>query len=335
MNYLHKWHLIEAEKQRVLGNRAAAIDHYDRAIELAKEHLFVHEEALANELATKFYSRLGQISDRPNLCDRGILLLWTLGCYRQGQSAHRTVSTATGIDLECAQQHGSPRKIPSIVPTSTRRLYSNRSLVPLDILDLPTLLRASQTISEQIRLDRLIAKFLEIVIANAGADKCVLLLKQAENLQVVARVELGQQPQLVEPIPFALSTDIATILVNKVLHDLTPILLLDAPDRELCAADRYLAKYQPKSILCTPILDRGELVGILYIENQLTVGAFTRDRLDMLKVIISQAAISIVNAQLYSDLQVSFTDVEQKVVERTLELKAAKELADRAKRIQN
>ena len=181
-----------------------------------------------------------------------------------------------------------------------------------------------------MRLDRLIAKLLEIIIANAGADKCVLLLKEAENLQVIARVELGQQPQLVEPIPFALSKDLAVSLVNKVQHNLTPILLLAAPDDELCAEDEYLAQYQPKSVLCTPILNQGELVGILYIENQLTAGAFTRDRLDMLKVIISQAAISIVNAQLYTDLQASFTDVEQKVVERTLELKAAKELADRA-----
>ena len=108
MNYLHKWHLIEAEKQRVLGNRAAAIEHYDRAIALAKEHLFVHEEALANELATQVLSRLGQISDRPNLRDRGILLLWTLGCYRQSQPAHRPVSAATGIDPEDANSTAPP-----------------------------------------------------------------------------------------------------------------------------------------------------------------------------------------------------------------------------------
>ncbi|WP_373542399.1 AAA family ATPase [Chamaesiphon sp.] len=330
MNYLHKWQTIEAEKQRVLGNRAAAIDHYDRAIALAKEHQFIHEEALANELATKFYLDWGKSAIAQTYAIEAYY------CYgRWGATAKvnqliarypQLLASVLNVPVARRPQEDAGDDDSDIDTTIVFKSIAGSA----DILDLPTLLRASQTISEQIGLDRLIAKFLEIVIANAGADKCVLLLKQAENLQVVATVELGQQPQLVEPIPFALSTDIAVSLVNKVLHDLTPILLLDAPDRELCAADRYLAQHQPKSILCTPILDRGELVGILYLQNQHTVGAFTRDRLDMLKVMISQAAISIVKAQLYTDLQASFTDLEQKVVERTLELKAAKELADRA-----
>ena len=327
MNYLHQWHLIEAQKQQILGNRAAAIEHYDRAIALAKEHQFVHEEALANELATKFYLDWGKAKIAQAYAFEAYY------CYGRWGAIAKVNHLATLYPQLLAPILSAPAAIgdratddESDIETT---IICTSSTGTSEFLDLATLLRASQTISREIGLDRLIPSLLEIVIANAGADKCVLLLKQQENLQVIARVKLGQQPQILEPIPFELSTDVAISLVNKVKNSLEPILLIDAHVDRI-AGDSYLEQHQPKSVLCSPILNQGELIGILYLENQLTLGAFTRDRLDTLKVIIAQAAISIENARLYTELQASFIVLEQKVEERTLELKAAKELADSA-----
>jgi predicted ATPase/signal transduction histidine kinase/CheY-like chemotaxis protein len=323
MNYLHKWHLIEAEKQRILGNRAAALEHYDRAIAGAKEHQFVQEEALANELAAKFYLDWGKEKIAQSY------MVEAYYCYTRW-GAKAKVEHLTTLYPQLLASIGY-LDLTDVSDTEITDI-TNSVMCDAGFLDLTTLLKASQTISGEMRLDRLIANLLEIVITNAGADKCVFLLKAAENLQVVARVELGQQPQLLEPIPFDLSTDVAISLVNQVKNSLEPILLIDPTQFAEFAGDFYIQQHQPKSILCSPILNKGELIGILYLENQLTVGAFTRNRLDLLQVIIAQAAISIENARLYTELQASFTILEQKVVARTTELKAAKELAESADR---
>ena len=331
MNYLHKWHLIEAEKQRVLGNRAAALEHYDRAISLAQAHQFVQEEALANELAAKFYLDWGKEKIAQAYAIEAYYCYGRWGATAKVEHLAALYPQLLAPILSAPAEKISPRDPVDDSDMETTIVY-NPATSGSEFLDLATMLKASQTISEEIRLDRLIASLLNILIANAGADKCVLLLREEENLQVVAKVELGQQPQLLAAIPFDLSTDVAISLVNRVKNSLEPILLIDATQSAQCAGDDYIQQHQPKSILCTPILNRGELIGILYLENQLTLGAFTRDRLDILRVIIAQAAISIENARLYTELQASFTILEQKVEERTTELKAAKELAELADR---
>ena len=322
MNYRHKLDLIEAEKQRVLGNKAAALDHYDRAIAGAKEYQFVNEEALANELATKFYLDWG----KEKIAQAYIIEAYC--CYTRWGATAKVEQLVTLYP----QLFSSILQPVSVNFISTESTDLSSSLMrDSTFLDLDTLLKASRTISQEIGLDRLIANLLEIVIANAGADKCVLVLNKDSDLRVVARSELGQNPQLLPPISFELSTDLAVSLVSRVKNSLEPILLgVEEPMR--FAGDRYLQQYQPKSVLCTPIIKRGKLIGILYLENQLTSGAFTRDRIETLEVLIAQAAISIENAKLYTELQASFADLEQKVEARTIELKAAKELAESAER---
>ena len=323
MNYLHKWDLIEAEKQRVLGDRAAAIEYYDRAIAGAKAHQFVHEEALANELAAKFYLDWGKEKIAQTYA------IDAYYCYGRWGATAKCTHLAT-----LYPQLLTPILTRDSVNIADLRtmMMSNSITRSSEFLDLTTMLKASQAISEEIRLDRSISSLLEIVIANAGADKCILMLKEEENLQVVAKVELGQKPQLLEPISFDLSTDLAISLVNKVKHSLEPIFFSQANATVEFAGDPYIRQHQPKSVFCCPIVDRCKLIGILYLENQLTLGAFTSDRVDVLKVIVAQAAISIENARLYTELETSFTILERKVAERTIELKAAKELAESADR---
>ncbi len=323
MNHLHKWDLIEAEKQRVFGKKAAAIEHYDRAIAGAKKHQFVHEEALANELAAKFYLGWGkeQIAQ--------VYMIEAYYCYdRWGAIAK--IEHLAALYPQLLSSILDSASI-NVVGTNKNAIGSSVSCDPKS-LDFASLLKASQTISQEVNLDQTIVNLLDIIITNGGADKCILLLKAETNLQVVARVTLGTQAQFLSPTSFDLSTDVAINLINKVLNSLEPILLVDATQSIDFAGDAYLQENQPKSVLCLPIIDRGKLIGILYLENQLTTGSFTDDRVETLQVLVAQAAISIENAKLYTELQSSVDLLEQRVEERTIELKAAKELAESAER---
>jgi predicted ATPase/signal transduction histidine kinase/serine/threonine protein kinase len=329
MNYLHKWDLIEAEKQRVSGNKAAAIEHYDRAIAGAKEHQFLHEESLANELVAKFYLDWGKEKIA------GIYLVEAYYGYTRWGAAAKTAQLialypqllAPIFSREAAAvKDGAHTDIAdSEIITIDSTIYGSS-----DFLDLAAILKASQTISEEIELDRAVASLLNIVITNAGADKCVLLLQVKEQLQVIARVELDRQPQLFPAIPLAVSLDVPISAIDIVQHRLEPLILDCAIADPQFAGDAYFQQHQPKSVLCMPILHQGKLVGILYLENQLTTEAFTIERLKILQLLTAQAAISIENAKLYADLQASVELLEHRVIERTSELNVAKEEAERA-----
>ena len=290
MNYLHKWHLVEAERHRVLGNKIEAIEYYDLAIAGAKENSYIQEEALANELAAKFYLDWG----REKIAQVYITEAY-YGYVRWGASAKVT-------DLE--------NRYPQLLaPTlrdssgSFKKKSTHSSSSTSETIDLTSLLKASQAISEEIELSKLLDALLNIANINSGADKCVLLLQSELELQIVALVNSGQPSQIFSsPISIEHSEDMAIGIVNQVKHSLEPIVLSDARQDEQFASDRYILKYRPKSILCMPILKQGKLIGVLYLENSLTIGAFTSDRLEVLTLICSQAAISLENAQLYQTL---------------------------------
>ena len=321
MNYLHKWHLIEAEKQRILGNKAAAIEHYDLAIAGAKEHQFLHEEALANELAARFYLDWGKEKIAVVYMTEAYYGYTRWGALAKVEHLISLYPQLLAPILDRERDDGSIDAVTSISDT----IYNNN-----EFLDLAALLKASQTISEEIEIDRTIVNLLNIVITNAGADKCILLLQEEDELEVIAKVEIGQQPELVAPLPLSASADLVMSLVHRVKNDLKPLILVNATVEAELSGDLYLQQHQPKSILCLPILHQSHLVGILYLENQLTTDAFTHDRINILQLLVAQAAISIENAKLYSKVKASMEQLEQRVVERTIELTAAKEEAERA-----
>ncbi|MEG4962189.1 MULTISPECIES: AAA family ATPase [unclassified Microcoleus] len=305
MNYKHKWYLVEAEKHRILGNKADAIDLYDRAISLAKEHQFLNEEALANELAAKFYLNWGKQKVAQ------AYMIEAYYCYA------RWGSQAKVTDLEQRYpQLLDPLLQPPQSSTSFKEslrletmAYNRSSSTASEVLDLATLLKASQAISGEIELDKLLTTLLQIVMTNAGASKCVLLLQQDIELQVAAFVEEGQEPQLLPPMPLESSQNVAIALVNTVKRSLRPLVLVDARLYTEFSGDSYIEKHQPKSVLCSPILNQGKLIGILYLENNLTIGAFTSDRVELLNLLCSQAAIALENARLYQQSQQALTEL--------------------------
>ncbi|MEL6384442.1 MAG: ATP-binding protein, partial [Cyanobacteria bacterium J06626_18] len=176
--------------------------------------------------------------------------------------------------------------------------------------DRVAVLRASQALSSEIQLDKLLAKLLHTVLEHAGADKVVLLMPQ-KNQWFVEAIATVDQPAQVQSVALCDSSDIANTLIHIVKRTLEPVVIMNAAAHPSLVSDAYIMQQQPQSILCTPILQQGKLVAILYLENQVTVGAFTHDRVELLNFLCTQAAISIENARLYQQAQTYAQQLEQ------------------------
>lgn len=312
MNHLHKWHLVEAERYRVLGNKAAAIEHYDQAIALAQKHQFTNDAALAKELSAKFYLEWNK--------ERIAQEYMTQAYYDYA----RWGSPAKVADLE----RRYPQLLAAILKQAHSALSVNETVFALetvtsttssssvsDSLDLGAILKASHAISGEIELEKLLSSLLRIVIENAGADKCVLMLMRDDRLLIKGSITEGAKPVVLQRLPIEESPDIPHRLIYKVKHDKQTIVLLDASADPTLANDPYIICQQPKSILCNPILYQGQLKGILYLENNLVTGAFTKERVELLSFLCAQAAISLENARLYERSQEYAQQLEQSFAE--------------------
>ncbi|ODG98585.1 histidine kinase [Nostoc sp. KVJ20] len=300
-NHLHKFYLVEAEQYRVLGQMYEAMDYYDRAIASAKANAYIQEEALSNELAGKFYLNWGKEKLAQAYMQEAYY------CYaRWGAKAKITDLEQRYPQLLTAiVQHPQPLLSPSntIFAPSFNSTQTSSSSNITELLDLTTVLKASQTLSSEIELEKLLMMLLQIVIENAGAEKCVLMLLQSDRLVIKGAITVNTQPIVLQKIPVEESQDIPLRVIYHVKHSLQPLVLADATTHPVFASDSYILSQQPKSILCSPILYRGEFAGILYLENNLTTGAFTSDRVELLNLLCTQAAISLENARLYEQAQ--------------------------------
>jgi len=200
-----------------------------------------------------------------------------------------------------------------------------------EILDLSAVMQAAQAISSEIVLDTLLTKMMRIIIENAGAEKGFFLREKAgqwevevsgaialDGVTVRVAIPLCAQAQSSEDIP---CVDLPRSIINYVARTRENIVLGDAVKQGAFTQDDYILIQQPKSILCTPIQSQGKLIGLLYLENNLTSEAFTPERLSILTLLCSQAAIALENAQLYEKLENYSRILEIKVEERTQELR--------------
>ncbi|MEG3907099.1 AAA family ATPase [Microcoleus sp. w2-18bC1] len=322
MNYLHKFYLVEAERDRVLGNDKDAREYYDKAIIVARENEYLNEEALAYELAGRFYLARNQ-----NHVARHYL-----------QDAHyayqRWGAVAKVKDLEARY----PQFLAIQSLSSTRTDTENNIINPItttgsnsgEALDFAAVMKASQAISGEIVLEQLLNQVMKTVIENAGAQKGFLILDKGGNWAIEAEAAVECEIiTIMQSIPVD-SVDpatgiplLSTAIVNYVARSHENVVLNNATDEGQFTRDSYITATQPKSILCTPLLNQGKLGGILYLENNLAIGAFTSERVETLKIIAAQAAISIENATLYEKLEDYNRTLEQKVEDRTAQLAQA------------
>jgi predicted ATPase/signal transduction histidine kinase/tRNA A-37 threonylcarbamoyl transferase component Bud32 len=315
MNFQHKYDLIEAEKSRVLGNMLEAEEFYERAIQGARDNKYIQEEALAYELAAKFYLTRGRQQIASSYMKEAHY------CY------DRWGAKAKVKDLENRYPELLGRVRASISPTehSLFKLRSTEGTTNRIVsVDLAAVMKAAQALSEEIQLDRLISTLMQVAIENAGAQKGSLMLLENEQLSIVAQC-VGTKHCNLHPIPIANCPDIPIAIIQYVERTQEPLVLDDASIEPTFAADIYIQQQQPRSLLCIPILKQSKSIGILYLENNLSTGVFTNDRLEVLKLLIGQAAISLENARLYERLEDYSETLELKVEERTQALQQALE----------
>jgi predicted ATPase/class 3 adenylate cyclase len=303
-NYAHKCELIKAERAYVQGDNVAAREHYDNAIEQAVENEYVNEEALANELAARFYlSRKQRHVARHYLRD-AVYAYARWGAIAKVQQLEQKHQEMLGQMTYATMVRGT---LTTFTTTTTTTRTTEHSV---GVLDFMSILKASQTLSEDIHLERVLQNLMRIVIENAGAERGFLLLNKQGQWVIEASSEISRSDiTVLQSLPVVAAGETPRLpltLLNYVTNTLEHMVLHDALHAEEFAQDAYILAHQPRSVLCLPLLHQGKLQALLYLENNLAPGAFTPERLQLLDLLSSQAAISIENALLYSD-QVELT----------------------------
>ncbi|MEB3340610.1 ATP-binding protein, partial [Okeania sp.] len=316
-NYSHKYYLIEAEKQRILGNKIAAIEAYEQAIALATENKYIQEAALANELSAKFYLDWGKTKIAQTYMIEAYYRYLDWGAVAKIKDLEKRYPQLLAPVLLSSDENANAigRNISYSYTSSSKSENS---------LDLATVLKVSQTLSGEVKLEGLLSTLMELMMENAGAQKCALILLQEQQLILEAMTSVVgtaipsdpnqylqnfQRPQ----IPVSRTQELPQTLINYVWRTEKFQVFDDVTTETIWINDPYFQRQQPKSILCTPIIKQGKIIGIIYLENNLTTGAFTSERLELLEMITTQVAISLENAFLYNTL-------EQKVERRTQQL---------------
>ncbi|MFM9266488.1 protein kinase domain-containing protein [Tychonema sp. BBK16] len=307
MNYQHKYELVEAEKARLLRDQLAAMDYYDLAIKGAAKNGYIQEEALAYELAGEFYQSLGKDIVYQAYLTKAYYayIRWgALAKVKQLESIHPFL---------VVQTRATETRTLDVTRTKTGNTTSNGLG---NLLDVATFIKSSQAINGEIVLENLLIKLIKIILENAAAQKVVLLLLKDDKLCIEAvGNSIDSTATVLQSIPFENSEDLPVSVINYVFRSQKTLILEDASVAEYFNADAYIREFQIKSILCLPIIYKSHLQGIIYLENKLTAGAFTTDRVEVLKVLVSQIAIAIENAHLYAEEQEKSQQLETSFVE--------------------
>jgi predicted ATPase/GAF domain-containing protein len=322
-NFLHKYLLVEAEINRINGQMIEAMDFYDQAISSATQNDFIQDAALANELAAKFYLNWGKEKVAAGYMQEAYYCYARWGAKAKTDDLEKCYSHLLKPILQ--QQKITLNSLETIAtksfssPTTGQNglTISSTSTTISDTLDFTSILKASQNLSSEIELDKVIENLMQILLQNTGATKGALILPKGENWLIASIVNLHSHQTQQQMTCSIMSLDFTEELPKKIIYTvkntLESIIFHDINQTNLWAGDEYLMRQQPQSVLCTPIFNQGKLRGILYLENQLTSGVFTNSRIQTIHLLCTQAAISIENATLYNAL-------EQKVIERTQEL---------------
>ncbi len=321
--------LVSAELLRVKRQEPEALAEYERAIAAARTHLFLGVEALACEQAFRFLAAQGR---RPQAT---AYLLESLYAYERWGAAgkarllaeeqsHLLLSHGSAL----RRWDGKPRRSGSSTTTSQTEITgSTHPTSPTssesfgESLDMASAMKASQAISSEILFPQLVANLIHVVMESAGAQRGMLVLRRGQDYFIEAEGEVGNReapPR--ESRPLENDEGLCHTIVQQVLNTGAHVLLDDATAVDPYRHDPYVASHQIRSVLCAPIRARGQVLGLFYLENNLTPGAFNASRLRVLGMLTSQAAISIENAELYRRLEDYSHTLEDRVADRTAEL---------------
>lgn len=288
INIKHKYLLILAEKARLLGDFRTAIAHYDKAIVAAQEQNFIRTEAIANELAGEFY--LAQ--KKPKFAK------WYL---RDAQYAYQRWGALTKAKQlmqrypEWLQAQPASASSKTIILGDTITTTTNTQS-----LDFLSILKVSQAISSEIHIDKLLQQLLAILMENGGAERGVIVVNHGRRWFVEAEMHANNPEVSMPNVPLEGYEKLPTALLMYVQRTKKSYISIETEQPIHLMDDPYVARVQPKSMLCVPIIQQGQVKTIIYLENSLTANAFTLQNLEMLQLLSAQIAISLENAYLYA-----------------------------------
>ncbi|MEG5159240.1 AAA family ATPase [Microcoleus sp. AT3-A2] len=314
MNYLHKYHLVEAQKYQLLNCKTEAIEFYDLAIQGAKENGYIQEEGLANELAAKFYWEWGKEKVAASYMQEAYYCYARWGALAKVEDLEKRYPQLLHPILNQPQLRFNPLETLATISHSSQT-STNSSTSISEALDFASIVQAAQALSSKIQLDELFGSLNQIILKTSGAETCALLLPHQDEWQIRAITHINPDNELpttlLQTQPLDGSAVIPLKLVYYVKNTLQTVVIEGGKTDIPGLMNDCMLQYQSQSMLCTPILDRGNLVAILYLEHRSTKGVFTRDRLLVLNFLCTQAAISLENARLYQQAQDYAHQVEQ------------------------
>jgi len=297
---------------------------FEESIKLAHENGFINDVALINELAADYYYSLKLNSNATIYLLNARHAYYTWGAAAKVKDIDERYPELLKSAL-FRLRNETPVKYAENTTLGKRTVTLGGNHFTKQILDFNSIFKASLSLSGEIVLDKLLTKLMGLLLENAGATNGYLLFYDGKQLKIEASGSIsGKEIQVMQSIPLKSVSDISSNVVNYVLRTGENVVLNDALREGNFTNDLHILKRGVHSVLCAPIINQGNLVGIIYLENNLTARAFTNERIEVLQVIASQAAISIDNAKLYENL-------EQNVEERTQKLNEALVQAEEAR----
>jgi len=294
-NFGNRAALVAAEISRIEGRELDAERLYENAIRLSRAEGFVQNEAIAHELAARFYlaRNLETIAHAYLRSARYCYLRW-------------------GAD-------GKVRQLDALYPYLREELLPLRPAAtiaaPVEHLDLAAIIKVSQATSGEIVLEKLLNTLMRTALEQAGAERGLLILRRGVEQRIEAEAR-SDRDKVVIHFRQSLPSELPELLVGYVIRTQESVILSDASAENIFSADEYIRRKRPRSVLCLPLIKQRQLIGILYFENNLAPGVFTHNRLAMLELIASQAAISLEQARLYAELTHANEELQAEIGER-------------------
>ncbi|MCP5211487.1 MAG: AAA family ATPase [Hahellaceae bacterium] len=310
-NFEHKQLLLSAEYGQYRQQNFEEVCHYyRRAIDSAREHNFLQYQALASELFGEFLRKKGFDDMAEPYLREALYLYRRWGCMvKVKQMQQKYQQYFSGFEKRAWR-----------ATTRTETISASNE----QNLDMASVMKSAQLISRELELTKLSAKVLEVIVESAGASSAALVIDINGQPHVVAQV--GDDHLLTTPETPPLLDNCRRIPVNLIRYVINSgerVNIGDVLNDRAFSDDPYLLEHQPRSILSVPVDYRDKNVGALYLENNLSINAFTPDRLDVINLLLAQAAISFENAQLFTEVNQLNQTLEQKVAKRTADLNQA------------
>ena len=278
--------LVSAEIARIDMRDMDAMRLYDQAIDAAQNSGLLQMTALATETAARFYRARGfaRIADTYLRAAHATYAQW---------GAH-------------GKLHQLEQDNPHLRASQPREPICHASLADKEV-DMLAVVQACQAISSDILLDKLLKTLMTIVLENTQAQQGYLLLNQNKKLSLAAQAHVEDQILVSQTHnqPGFPTPTLPNAIIDQVFSSQSRVILNDLSSDNPYSRDAYFMHRHPKSLVCIPIARPTRLIGVLYLESDVTPHAFAPDRLTRLELLATQAAIALDNAQAYATLQES------------------------------